>query len=544
MTAESAVDIEPGLQPVNTAQTVQIGYDNDLAAIPTTQRGLKSRHAQMIALGGTIGTGLFVGSGQALLIGGPLFFVLGYCIITILVYGIVTATTEMSSYLPVVGSSMAYYGNRFYSRSIGVALGWLYFYVFAISVPAEITAASIVVEYWHPDVHIAVWITIFMVVIIGLNCFPVKYYGETEFWFASLKVFGIIGLLIMAVVLIFGGGPNHQRLGFHYWKDPGLVNEYLVTGSSGRLCAFVGTTTFSVFAFAFAPELLVVTGGEMQSPRRNLPRAGKRYFWRLITFYVLGSLAISMIISSDDDRLLSGGKGAGASPWAIAAKNAGINGLDSVINAVILTSAWSAGNSYLFLASRALFSMAESGNAPKVFLKCTLSGIPYVATATCAVFCLLAYMNVSSSTSTVFNWFVNLINTGAYNSWIMICIVYLRFRKVTAAQKITDLPYRSRLQPVMSYVSGSVLTLLLILGGFKNFVNGNWNTSNFITSYVGIPIFLAFWLGHKFFRARKEPWVIPLEEVDMHAGLDEVIAREGPPRGRETWLDKFKALWE
>lgn len=139
-----------------------------------------------------------------------------------------------------------------------------------------------------------------MIVIIALNCFPVKYYGETDFWFASLKVFGIIGHLIMAVVLIFGGGPTHELLGFHYWKHPGLTNEYLVSGGSGGLAAFVGTVTLSIFAFAFALELLVVTGGEMESPRRNLPIAGKRYFWRLIFFYVAGSLAISMIVSSDD----------------------------------------------------------------------------------------------------------------------------------------------------------------------------------------------------------------------------------------------------
>lgn len=450
----------------------------------------------------------------------------------------------MSSYLPVVGSSVAYYGNRFFSNSMGFALSSMYFYVFAITVPAEITAASVVVQYWDPPVHIAVWITIFMIVIIGLNCLPVKYYGETEFWFASLKVFGIIGLLIMAVVLIFGGGPNHQRLGFHYWNHPGPVNEYLVGGASGRLCAFIGTTTFSVFAFAFAPELLVVTGGEMESPRRNLPRAGKRYFWRLIAFYVLGSLAISMIISSDNPELLGGGKGAGASPWAIAAKQAGITGLDSVINAVILTSAWSAGNSYLFLASRALYSMAQSGNAPKVFLRCTASGIPWVATATCSVFCLLAYLNVSSSTTTVFNWFVNLINTGAYNSWIMVCIIYLRFRKATVLQGIADLPYRSRLQPVMAYVSCAMFSLLLLLGGMKNFVGGNWNTSNFLTSYIGIPIFLALYVGHRFTIGRNDPWVIRPEKVDLQSGLNEVIARETPPRSRESWIDKFKVVWE
>ena len=383
-----------------------------------------------------------------------------------------------------------------------------------------------------------------MIVIIALNCFPVKYYGETEFWFASLKVFGIIGLLVMAVVLIFGGGPNHELLGFHYWKNPGPANEYLVGGASGRLAAFVGTVTFSIFAFAFAPELLVVTGGEMESPRRNLPIAGKRYFWRLIFFYVAGSLAISMIVSSDDPLLLGGGSGAGASPWAIAAKRARIRVLDSVINAVILTSAWSAGNSYLFLASRTLYSMALVGNAPRMFARCTKSGIPYFATAASASFCLLAYLNVSDSGATVFNWFVNLINTGGYMSWILICVIYLRFRKATFVQGITDLPYRSRFQPYMSYVSGSILLILLLVSGFPNFINGHWNTSNFLTAYIGIPIFLAFYFGHKLFMGRHDAWVIAPHNVDLVSGLDDVIARETPARRKSVGLNVIQRLWE
>ena len=439
---------------------------------------------------------------------------------------------------------MSYFGTRFYSKSMGFALGWMYWYIFAITVPAEITAAGVVVQYWNPPVNVAVWITIFLIVIIALNCFPVKYYGETEFWFASLKVFGIIGLLIMALVLIFGGAPNHERLGFHYWKHPGPINEFIVGGASGRLAAFVGTITFSIFAFAFAPELMVVTGGEMESPRRNLPIAGKRYFWRLIFFYVAGSLAISMIVSSDDPLLLGGGSGAGASPWAIAAKRGRIPGLDSVINVVILLSAWSSGNSYLFLASRILYSLALIGNAPKVFTRCTKSGVPYAATAASAVISVLAYLNASDSGSTVFNWFVNLINTGGYMSWIMICIIYLRFRKATFVQGITDLPYRSKFQPYAAYVCGTVLTILLLVSGFANFIHGQWNTSNFLTAYIGIPIFLALFFGHKLFRGRHEAWAIAPEEMDLVGGLDDVIAREAPARRKSVSVGVFERLWE
>ncbi|UPK95644.1 hypothetical protein LCI18_006579 [Fusarium solani-melongenae] len=470
--------------------TVKTGDVQDLQR-HQTHRGLKSRHSQMIALGGTIGTGLFIGSGQALRMGGPAFFLTSYCIISVLVFGVITATTEFSSYLSVPGSTAAYFGNRFFSRSMSFALGWMYWYIWAITVPAEITAASLVIEYWNPPVHAAVWIAVILVVIVALNCFPVSVYGEVEFWFASIKVIGIIGLLLMALVITCGGGPNGKTIGFAYWNDPGAVNEYIKTGESGRLIAFVSTMCFSVFAFVFAPELLVITGGEMQNPRRNLPLAGRRYIYRLVTFYVLGAFFLGMVVPSDDENLLGGGKGAGASPRAIASRNAGIKGLDSVINAVIFPSAWSAGNAWLYMASRSLYSMAVFGTAPKIFGWCTPSGIPYVALAFSAAFSLLAFMNVSKSAATVFNWFVNLINCSGFVSWICICCIYLRFRKATFAQGIVDsLPYRSIFQPYASFVCIFMFTLLILLSGFTNFFDGNWNTSGFITSYFGIVLFL------------------------------------------------------
>ncbi|KAF4425780.1 Proline-specific permease [Colletotrichum fructicola] len=533
-TAVSGSALEP-VESVHEGQGEQHG---------TTQRGLKSRHAQMIALGGTIGTGLFVGIGQALHMGGPLFVLIAYICITLLLYGVATATGEMSSYLPVPGSSVAYYGNRFFSRSLGFTLGWVYWYIFSITVPAEITATYIVINYWSPPLHIAVWLTLIGLVMVGLNCFPVKVYGEAEFWFASIKVFGIIGLLMLSAVLFFGGGPSHQPLWFSNWSDPGPVKEYIVSGNSGRLVAFLATITFSVYAFAFAPELLVVTGGEMDSPRRNIPTATRRYFYRLITFYILGALAVGIIVNSENPNLLSGGKGAGASPWAIGIRDAGIRGLDSVVNVVIVLSAWSAGNSYLYLASRALYSMALAGNAPRIFTRCTKSGVPYYATAASASLSLLAYLNVASTGATVFNWFVNLINTGAYQSWICCCVVYLRYRKAADAQGVADVPFRSRFQPYSSIVSICGFGVLLVVNGFKVFLDGQWDTSSFLTSYIGVVIFFALFFGHKFTVGRGDAWVRDPMDVDLVSGLDEVLEQETPAPPRTKWYQKWRVLFE
>lgn len=512
----------------------------------TTHRGLKSRHAQMIALGGTIGTGLFVGSGQGLNMGGPLTLLLAYIIISLLLYGVATATGEMASYLPVPGSSMAYYGNRFGSNSLGFTLGWVYWYIFAITVPAEITATNLVIQYWSPPLPTAFWLTIIGLVIIGLNCFPVKVYGEAEFWFASTKVIAIIGLLMMSLVLFFGGGPSHEPLWFSKWSDGGPMREHIVDGDTGRLVGFVSTICFSVFAFAFAPELLVVTGGEMQAPRKNLPKATRRYFYRLIIFYVLGAIGIGVITSGSNPELLGGGSGAASSPWALGAKDAGIKVLDSIINAVIVLSAWSAGAAYLYLASRSLYSMALAGNAPRIFTRCTKSGVPYWSLAASVAVCSLAYLNVASKGSEVFNWFVNIINTGAFQSWICCCLLYIRFRKATIAQGVTDLPMRSRLQPYTAWVSMFGFALLLLLNGFKVFLRGQWSVETFLSSYIGIPVFFFIYFGHKFTVGRKDLWLRHPSEIDLHTGLDEVIAAGelAPERAHLKWYQKWRVLIE
>ncbi|OAL06471.1 histidine permease [Phaeosphaeriaceae sp. SRC1lsM3a] len=510
----------------------------------TTKRGLKSRHAQMIALGGTIGTGLFVGSGQTLARGGPAFILVSYIAMSFLIFCTVAGIIEVAAYLPTPGSSMNLFGYRYVSRSLGFGLGWLYFYSLGILVPAEITAAGLVVQYWNPPVNIAVWITIMIVVIVGLNCFPVRFYGETEFWFAGTKVVMIIGLLFVSFILFWGGGPSHDRLGFRYWKDPGAGNEYLRTGNTGRFLGLLSTLILSVFPFTFAPELLVATGGEMQSPRRNLPIAARRYIYRLLIFYVCSVLAIGVICPSNEPMITSGGAGAGSSPFVAGIKRAGIPALDSIINAGIIISAWSSGNSFLFLSSRSLYALALSGNAPKIYKTCSKSGVPYYAVATSSLFAFLAYLNVASSSAVVFNWFINLTNTSGFISWTCCGIIYLRFRKACEAQNVTDLPYRS---PVGKWGAWTVIvsfSLLCLLNGFDVFFPEKWDVSKFFTAYVGIPMFFVFYGGHRIW-AWHDTWAYAPSEVDLVTGMDRVLAEEVPARTvTGPWWKKITLIWQ
>ncbi|EEP76230.1 conserved hypothetical protein [Uncinocarpus reesii 1704] len=507
-----------------------------------TQRGLKSRHVQMMALGGTIGTGLFVGSGQALAIGGPAFLLGAYIFIGTLVLMVVTAIAEIGTYLPVHGGTMSYYGYRYVSRSLGFALGYLYWYSMGILVPNEVVAGALIIGYWDNNVHIAVWITILIVVILVLNVLPVKWYGESEFWFASIKVIMLLGLLILAFILFWGGGPHRQRLGFHYWKMPGAANEYIVGGHAGRFVALLQCVVLSAFAFLFAPELIIQTAGEMQSPRYNIPRASRRFFYRLFFFYILGSLAIGVICPSSESALTNGGAGAGSSPFVVGIKLAGIPVLDSIVNAVILTSAWSSGNSYLYMSSRALYSLAVSGNAPSIFKSCNRYGLPHYALIASACFSALSYLAVGSGSSQVFNWFVSLTNTSGFISWTCCCIIYFRFRKATDTQGV-ERPYKSMFQPYGAYVGMVGFPFLILINGFQVFFKQKWSVAGFFTAYIGLPAFLILYFGHRFFY-RHDPWAWKPEDVDLVTGLEETLAAEEPPKIRTGVIRFISPIWE
>lgn len=343
----------------------------------------------------------------------------------------------------------------------------------------------------------------------------------------------MLGLILLSFILFWGGGPDRDRLGFRYWQNPGAANPYIKEGGIGLFISFWSTLVSCIFPFVFAPELIIVTGGEMESPRRNLPKAARRYFYRLVFFYVFGVLSIGVTCPSNDPRLTDGGAGAGSSPFVVAIANAGISTLPSIVNAVILISAWSSGNSFLYMSSRSLYSLAVSGNAPHIFKKCTKSGIPIYAVGTSSLFCVLSYLNVSSSGGVVFNWFVNLTNAWGMISWVCCMIIFLRFRKACAHHGVVS-PWRNFTQPYGAWIALVGFSFLCLINGFTVFFPQNWSAANFLTAYVGIPIFLAMYFGHRIW-AWKDKWAWDPDEIDMTTGLQEVIDAEQPPRKRQGW---------
>jgi amino acid transporter len=280
----------------------------------------------------------------------------------------------------------------------------------------------------------------------------------------------------------------------------------------------------------------------MESPRYNIPRASCRFFYRLFCFYILSALAIGIICPSDNSALTNGGAGAGSSPFVVGIKNAGIPVLDSIVNAVILTSAWSSGNSYLYMSSRSLYSLAVAGNAPRIFKTCNRHGLPYVALIASIPFSSLSYLSVANGSSTVFNWLVSLTNTSGFISWTCCCLVYFRFRKAADVQGV-ERPYRSILQPWGAYVGIFGFVFLTLINGFSVFFPSKWSVSAFLTSYIGVPAFLALYFCHRIIYI-DDPWVWRPEDVDLQTGMEETIAAEKAPKIRKGWVSKINIIWE
>ena len=200
-------------------------------------------------------------------------------------------------------------------------------------------------------------------------------YGEAEFCFASIKIVTIVGLILLALVVDLGGGPTHDRLGFRFWKNPGAMNQYISTSpNTGRFLGLFSTFVNAAFSYG-GVEMVAVAAGEAENPRKNIPKAVRRVFWRILFFYILGTLAIGVLVPSNDPNLLdaaaNGASNAAQSPWVIAINRAGIPALPSIINAVILTSASSSANAFLYTGSRYMYALAQNGQAPKFLLRCS-----------------------------------------------------------------------------------------------------------------------------------------------------------------------------
>ncbi|BFZ62076.1 amino acid transporter [Saitoella coloradoensis] len=521
-----------------SSRDVEEGDVKNLGPSENLHRGLKARHITMIAIGGAVGTGLIIGTGSALTRAGPAGVLITYSIVGLIVYAVMCALGEMASYLPLP-HGFAGYASRFVDPALGFALGYNYWFKYIIVTPNQLTAAALVLQFWCPrdQVNPGVWIAIFMVLIICINYFGIKFFGEFEFWLSSIKVVVIIALILLCLILACGGGPSHDKSGY-YWRQ-GAFNEYIAEGAKGRFLAVWSCFITATFAY-LGTELVGVTVGEARNPRRTVPKAIRLTFFRILVFYVLSVLLLGLIVPYNSKDLVTANKAstsAAASPFVVAIRLAGIPVLPGFLNACILIFVISAANSDLYIASRTIFALAKDGKAPAFLARTDKRGVPIYALALSSSFCLLAFLNVSNSSATVFKYFVNLVTIFGILTWISILVTHLFFMKAVTAQGLDrhrDLPYAAPFAPYSTWAALIFCCLICIFKGFDT-IAGGFNKTSFITSYIGIPVFLIFLFGYKIAMKSKR---VRAEEADLVSGKAEIDQDE------QDFLDEQEAAGE
>lgn len=506
-----------------------------------SRRKLLPRQVSLIGIGGAIGTGLFVSIGTKLTQGGPASLLIAFIVWSGVLIGVSNATCEMVAFLPVSGT-FVHYSERFIDKSVGFAVGWVYALLQTANVCYEITAVCMVIEYWTDKVPKAVWITILLVLYTCLNVFSVFMFGEGEFYLSIGKVILAVGLLIFTVVVMSGGNPRHEVLGFKYWQNPGAFAEYLDTGAMGKFHGFMACLIFATYLF-WGPDYLSLAAPECINPRKTMPNSFNKVFGRLLIFYIGGAICVGILIPYNDTTLLAalnnGASGAAASPYVAAMTELAIPVLPHIVNALILTSIISAGNSSLFSASRTLQRLALEGQAPKCFA--TLKrGVPIWSVVFVLVLCLLSYLSVSNQSNVVLTWFLNIETAGMIIVYISICIAYLNFRRGMEVQGISSdtLPYKPWGLPYLTYYSLAWLSLMLWVDGYTVFLKDNWDAQSFVFSYFMIAFFVLLFTGHKLYY--RQPFV-KAETMDLTSNLAELAEEDEYWETHEyklNWFDK------
>ncbi|KAJ7628771.1 amino acid permease/ SLC12A domain-containing protein [Roridomyces roridus] len=488
-------------------------------------RSLKARQVSMIAIAGTIGTGLFLSSGKALANGGPAGALIGYLIVGVLVGLMMYSLGEMMVYDPSAGGFIEF-SSRYIDPAMGFAQGWQFWFQVVISAPTEIVAASIVIEFWDQNAnHKAIYITVMLLAIFLVNLGGVKYFGEFEFVFATLKIVTILGLILLMLIIDLGGGPDHDRRGFRYWKREPFNNTFddLLPQSKARFPRLLGRVDPGCLFLYGGMEGLAMICLEASNPQVTIKTAVRAIFYRIVGLYVFSILLIGMCLSRSDPNLLQANNAdtgtAAESPFVIIIQGAGIKVLPHIINAVILTSAFSSGNEFLYSSSRSLFMLAQQGQAPRILAKVLPNGVPiYSLIASTAVACLgylaCAYFSLLSSLSKPPLPLLIPTTLGSLITWIGIAGAHIRWYRAMQVQGVSRdvLPFKSWTQPWGAWTVLISFSIIAFFNGYGTFIGDEFDWRSFISDYINIPAFFILYFGYKFIKGTK---IVPLAEMDV-----------------------------
>ncbi len=427
------------------------------------KRGLTNRHIQLIALGGAIGTGLFLGIGPAAVMAGP-SVILGYAIAGFIAFMIMRQLGEMVVEEPVSGS-FSHFSFKYWGAFAGFASGWNYWLLYILVSMAELTAIGTYVQFWWPEIPLWVSSLFFFVVINLINLANVKIYGEAEFWFAIIKVIAIIAMIIFGAYLLISGSGGSKASITNLWNDDGFFSKGLFTSDEkGGYQGFFASLAIIMFSFG-GLELIGITAAEAENPEKTIPKATNQVIYRILIFYV-GALIILFSLSPWRDITV------GSSPFVtvfdtlksfqfvLFGKTIYFTSIvANVLNVVVLTAALSVYNSSVYSNSRMLYGLSVQGNAPKFLSRLNSNHVPIMAILVSAVFAAICVIINKLIPDEALEYLISLVVSSLIINWIMISSTHLFFKKAKKKEGINKTKFTSLWYPVSNY-----LCLIFLIG--------------------------------------------------------------------------------
>lgn len=459
----------------------------------TLKRQLDSRMLNMIAIGGSIGTGIFLASGNAIYLAGPGGTLLAYILTGFMVYLLMTSLGEMAAFMPSTGAFYIY-AARFVDPALGYALGWNYWYNWAITVASEISAASLIMHFWFPASSPLLWCAAFLALVVSFNACSARGFGEIEYWFSFIKIAVIVTFIIAGSAMLLGV-THYQPGGFKNWT----IGDAPFHG--GWLAVF---SAFMIAGFSFqGTELIGIAAGESKTPQETIPKAIKQIFWRILLFFVLSIFVISLLIPYTSPQLV--GNDVQLSPFTLVFSQYGITSAASIINIIILIAVLSAGNSGMYAATRMLWYLAKQGHIHSIFGKVSQRGVPIYALILTTLIAMLAFFSSLYGNGKVYFWLVNASSLSGFIAWLGIAVSHYRFRKAYVKQglDLKALPYVAKGYPFAPLIAFALC--LIVIGGqnYKAFMEHTIDWSGVLISYISLPLFVVLWLGYKWTKKTK-----------------------------------------
>lgn len=470
---------------------------------PKLKTALKERHVALLSLAGIIGPGILIGASLALK-NGPLSLLLSFSIIGLVAAIMVSSLGELVT-LYSTGCAFSTIGNRFVDPAWGGTVGWNYVIIWVAVLSNEYNTTAAIMEYWGPQVPIYGYVLIFWAAFLAFQFLGVGSFGEAEYWLAMLKIVGLVAFYLFSIIYISGGVKGTPAFGFHYWNDPGPLEN----GFKSVVLSFVFASTFYS-----GTEIPAVAAAETRNPSK-LPKAFRATLYRILIIYIGIAIFYGVTVPYDDPSLTSSNKTL-KSPMTIAIVRAGWYNGAHLINAFILITCILAINSSIYIGSRTIVHLANEGLAPRFLLKTNRRGVPYFAVILMNASGLLSLMNISTGAAEAYNYIVNISGVAVFIVWGNVNFYHLRFRKAWALQGrlVADLPFKGLWYPYLPIV-GIVLNIFLaLIQGWSYFKP--FSAKDFVDAYILLPFFFVLYGVLKL--VNKTKWV-NLEDVDLDEGI-------------------------